>query len=51
MQRRVKGEWLATEKNGDINRPADGFVLMPLYQKQGEEGFVVVRDYKFPLAY
>jgi succinylglutamate desuccinylase len=42
---------LATDKNGDITTPTDGFLLMPLYQKQGEEGFFVVRDYKFPLAY
>ncbi|MFT4686207.1 MAG: succinylglutamate desuccinylase [Neolewinella sp.] len=51
FQRIVKGELLATDKNGDITTPTDGFLLMPLYQKQGEEGFFVVRDYKFPLAY
>ena len=45
------GEVLATDKNGDITAPLSGYILMPLYQAQGDEGFFVVRDYKFPLAY
>jgi len=46
-----KGELLATDNNGEITAPLDGYLLMPLYQSQGEEGFFVVRDYTFPLAY
>ena len=46
-----RGELLATDKNGDVLAPLGGYVLMPLYQAQGDEGFFVVRDYKFPLAY
>jgi succinylglutamate desuccinylase len=46
-----KGELLATDKNGEVLAPIDGYILMPLYQDQGDEGFFVVRDYKFPLAY
>lgn len=38
-----KGELLARDKNGDIHAPADGLILMPLYQKQGEEGFFIVQ--------
>jgi len=46
-----KGEPLAMDKNGEVTAPLDGYILMPLYQTQGDEGFFVVRDYKFPLAY
>ncbi len=38
-----KGEWLATDKNGPIYAPEDGLILMPLYQKQGEDGFFLIR--------
>ncbi|TXF89391.1 succinylglutamate desuccinylase [Neolewinella aurantiaca] len=47
----LKGELLATDKSGSITAPTDGYLLMPLYQKQGDEGFFIVRNYKFPLAY
>jgi succinylglutamate desuccinylase len=47
----AKGEVIASDNNGDITVPVDGYLLMPLYQKQGDEGFFVVRDYKMPLAY
>lgn len=39
-----KGEVLATSKNGDIQASVDGRILMPLYQKQGEEGFFIVQE-------
>lgn len=51
FQRVEKGELLATDKNGEVRSPTTGFLLMPLYQKLGDEGFFIVRDYNFPLAY
>ena len=30
---------LARDRNGEIRAPRDGLVLLPLYQKQGSEGF------------
>ncbi|HSO32863.1 MAG TPA: succinylglutamate desuccinylase/aspartoacylase family protein [Labilithrix sp.] len=30
---------LARDRNGEIRAPRDGLVLLPLYQKQGEDGF------------
>lgn len=38
-----KGELLARDRQGDIYAPYDGLILMPLYQKQGEEGFFIVQ--------
>jgi len=40
----TKGEWLANDKNGQIRAQSSGFVLMPLYQKQGDDGFFIVRE-------
>lgn len=39
-----KGEWLASDKNGKIRAQCDGYILMPLYQKQGDDGFFIVTD-------
>ena len=39
-----KGEWLANDKNGKIRAQSSGFILMPLYQKQGDDGFFIVRE-------
>ncbi len=39
-----KGELLANDGNGEIRALSDGYVLMPLYQKQGNDGFFIVRD-------
>lgn len=39
-----KGDWLATDKNGKILALSDGYILMPLYQAQGNDGFFIVRD-------
>jgi succinylglutamate desuccinylase len=36
----VKGQQLANDKNGPIYASIDGYILMPLYQKQGEDGFL-----------
>ena len=38
-----KGEVLAHDKNGPIKAQEDGLVLMPLYQKQGDDGFFLIK--------
>ncbi|MFK8058037.1 MAG: succinylglutamate desuccinylase/aspartoacylase family protein [Saprospiraceae bacterium] len=39
-----KGEHLADDINGPVLSPRDGLILMPLYQKQGDDGFFVVDE-------
>jgi succinylglutamate desuccinylase len=39
----VKGQPLAKDKNGPIYASIDGYILMPLYQKQGEDGFFIIQ--------
>lgn len=39
-----KGELLAEDVEGAILAPDDGLILMPLYQKQGSDGFFVVQE-------
>lgn len=39
-----KGEWLANDKHGKIIAETDGFILMPLYQKQGDDGFFIIKQ-------
>jgi predicted deacylase len=34
-----EGQLLATDRGGDIRAPHDGLVILPLYQKQGTDGF------------
>ncbi|WP_235298484.1 M14 family metallopeptidase [Portibacter marinus] len=43
FQRVQKGEVVATDANGDIIIPEDGYILMPLYQSQGEDGFFLLK--------
>jgi succinylglutamate desuccinylase len=43
FQQVVKGEIIARDKNGDIQAAQDSLILMPLYQKQGEDGFFLVK--------
>lgn len=38
-----KGELLAYDRQGAIRAEADGRILMPLYQKQGDDGFFLIR--------
>ena len=38
------GQLLARDRNGEIRAPKDGYVLMPLYQGQGSEGFFWGRE-------
>lgn len=37
-----QGEWLAEDINGKITAPCGGYILMPLYQNQGNDGFFLV---------
>ena len=38
-----KGEVLAEDRKGPIKAPLNGNILMPLYQKQGDDGFFIVQ--------
>lgn len=38
-----KGDLLATDARGAVLAPLDGYVVMPLYQGQGEDGFFLAR--------
>jgi len=44
FQKVKKDELLATDKNGNIYAHEEGRLLMPLYQKKGEDGFFLVRE-------
>ena len=39
-----KGEIIARDKNGPIRADEDGMIVMPLYQKQGDDGFFLVKQ-------
>lgn len=41
-----KGEWLATDKDGKIMAVCDGYILMPLYQSQGDDGFFIIKEHE-----
>jgi succinylglutamate desuccinylase len=38
------GQTLAEDKNGPIYAQSNGYLLMPLYQSQGNDGFFLVRS-------
>jgi len=44
FQRIKEGEILARDNKGDIIASGDSLMLMPLYQKQGEDGFFLVQE-------
>lgn len=44
FQRLKAGEIIADDKNGPISVDKDCLLLMPLYQKQGEEGFFLIKE-------
>ena len=46
-----EGELLADDADGPIASPCSGYILMPLYQEQGEEGFFIVQEYEGGTAY
>ena len=37
-----KGQSIARNQDGPITAPMNGHLLMPLYQKQGKEGFYII---------
>lgn len=39
-----KGQILAYDKTGPITAPQDSYMLMPLYQDQGEDGFFLLEE-------
>jgi succinylglutamate desuccinylase len=41
-----KGQALAMDRRGEVRAPESGLLFMPLYQRQGEDGFFVVREVK-----
>lgn len=41
-----KGEWLASDQNGKIVARCDGYILMPLYQNQGNDGFFIIKEHE-----
>ncbi|MEZ4425021.1 MAG: succinylglutamate desuccinylase/aspartoacylase family protein [Gemmatimonadota bacterium] len=47
FQRVRKGQVLAQDIQGDVTAPATARILMPLYQEQGEDGFFIVREFRF----
>lgn len=40
------GDWLATDRDGKIRAQCGGYLLMPLYQDQGNDGFFIAREDK-----
>ncbi|NOT53631.1 MAG: aspartoacylase [Deltaproteobacteria bacterium] len=42
----ARGQLLARDRRGDIRAAENGYVLMPLYQSQGTDGFFLVREVK-----
>ncbi len=38
-----QGQVIAEDVRGDVVSPEGGYLLMPLYQKQGDDGFFIVR--------
>ena len=44
FQKIKAGDLLAKDKNGYIYSSYDGRILMPLYQKQGDDGFFIIKE-------
>ena len=44
FQKISKNEFLAKDNKGKVLAPYDGRILMPLYQKQGEDGFFIIKE-------
>ena len=44
FQRVRAGEVVGDDRNGEVAAPCSGMLLMPLYQRLGDDGFFVVRD-------
>lgn len=41
----ARGDLIARDRGGEQRAPMSGRLLLPLYQKQGEDGFFLVRDF------
>ncbi len=41
-----KGEIIAEQNNREVQSPYGGYILMPLYQKKGSDGFFIVQERK-----
>lgn len=39
-----EGEHIADDKNGPVKSPESGHIFMPLYQKQGDDGYFIVKE-------
>ena len=48
FDRVTSGQLLATDATGDITAPVGGYLLMPLYQKQGNDGFFLAHELLHP---
>ncbi|HKK39521.1 MAG TPA: succinylglutamate desuccinylase/aspartoacylase family protein [Cryomorphaceae bacterium] len=46
FQKICKGERLAIDRNGPIDSEDEARILMPLYQKQGNDGFFIIQERK-----
>lgn len=46
-----RNETLGRDKNGPVHAPCAGYILMPLYQEQGDEGFFIVEDFAIKAAF
>jgi predicted deacylase len=44
IQRTTAGTLLARDRSGEVRAPFDGILLLPLYQKQGDDGFFYGRE-------
>lgn len=44
LQKVRQGQWLASDRHGRILAPNDGYLLMPLYQAQGSDGFFIAQE-------
>lgn len=44
FQKVESGQVLASDINGDVVCENDGLILMPLYQKKGEDGFFIIKE-------
>jgi len=44
FQKVATAETLASDTKGDIKCKRDGMILMPLYQKKGEDGFFIIQE-------
>ena len=48
FQRVREGEVIGDDRHGEVVAPERGMLLMPLYQRLGEDGFFVVREVEGP---